>query len=287
MAKNEVVKQAPGGVPAHLAQYAKARIGNIDASDQIVPRIKLLQAISPELQDFETAKAGNFWHTVSSELLGNQILGVPIIVQKSYVLWSPRNDDRGILARARDGVHWDVPNTEFTVKPKGSPSSVVYNTKNTVAESGLDQFGSSIPGDPQSVPAASLTYNMLWYFPELEGVSPIAVIINTRSSIRPMQHLLSRLDNSPYAHYLSKVTIGIKQEKGAEGPFYNYVYTAAGFVDEDMAAKTKTLYDKYSKLSWAASDESSDVEESGGGGGSKSGPSQATVNEAVAGNGKF
>ena len=120
-------------LPAYLQEYAKkSKLGNIDATDQIIPRIKLIQAISPELVEYNDAKAGTFWHTVACETLGDKLTAIPIVIRKSYILWSPRNDERGILARAMDGIHWDVPNAEFTVKPKGSPSSVTYNTGGNV-----------------------------------------------------------------------------------------------------------------------------------------------------------
>lgn len=245
-------------LPDHLRQYqTKAKIGNVDSTDQIIPRIKLLQAISPELQDFTHAKAGTFWHTVASQNLGDKLIAIPIVIRKSYILWSPRNDDRGILARAMDGVHWDVPNAEFTVKPKGSPAPVTYNTRGSVAESGLDKFGSSIPGDPQSLPAASLTYNMLWYLPEFPNLSP-SVIINTRSGVKPMQQLLSKIESKPVDHYVQQYEIGIVQQKGAEGPFYNYTYTAAGFADAELAEITSGLYHRYAELSWQANDERTD-----------------------------
>jgi hypothetical protein len=249
-------------LPAHLQQYAKTKIGNVDATDQIIPRIKLIQAISPELQDFNNAKAGEFWHTTASESLGNKLLAIPIVIRKSYILWAPRNDDRGILARAMDGVHWDIPNAEFTVKPKGSPNSVVYKTWNTVAESGLDQFGSSVPGDPQSLPAASLTYTMLWYLPDFPEYSP-SVIINTRSGIKPMQQLLSKIDAKPVAHYAQLYTISVVSMKGAEGPYFGYAYTASGFADEGTVIATKALYDRFAESEWVANDETADTAEDG------------------------
>jgi len=246
------------GLPAHLQQHQKVKIGNIDSSDMIIPRVKLLQAISPELQEYNNAKSGHFWHTTASEDLGDKLIGIPIIIRKSYILWSPRNDDRGILARAMDGVHWDIPNAEFVVKPKGSPSPVTYNTRGTVVESGLDKFGSSVPGDPQSLPAASLTYNMLWYLPEFPHLSP-SVIINTRSSVKPMQQLLSKIDSKPVAHYVQQYEIGIVQQKGAEGPFFNYTYTAAGFADIELAEIGSSLYHKFAEVKWQANDEGGDT----------------------------
>jgi hypothetical protein len=250
---NEVAK-ANGGIPAHLAGFTKAKIGNVDSSDRIIPRIKLMQAISPELTDFPDAKAGQFWHTIAQQNLGPSIRAIPIIIRKSYVLWAPRNDDRGILARAMDGINWDPADAEFTVKPKGSAQPVTYRTKKTVAESGLDQFGTSVPGDPNSAPAASLTYNMMWYLPEYPELSP-SIIINTRSSVKPMQQLLSRIDSKPVAHYAQVYDIGTVQQKGAEGPYFNFTYTGAGFADEQAAQICKSMFDSFSQGGWVANDE--------------------------------
>ena len=254
---NDVTK-VNSAIPAHLQGYAKQKMGNIDSTDRIIPRIKLIQAISPELTDFpDVAKSGQFWHSVTQENLGPHLKAIPIIIRKSFVLWAPRNDDRGILARAMDGVHWDPPNAEFRVKPKGSPSEVVYKTADTVAKSGLAEFGTSIPGDPNSPPAASLTYNMLWYLPDYPELSP-SVIINTRSSIKPMQQLLSRIDSKPVPHFCQVYDISSVQAKGAEGPYFTFVYTGAGFADEEQAKTCSDLFESYSKGGWIASDELED-----------------------------
>jgi hypothetical protein len=260
---NEVDKTRGNQIPDHLRQFAKVKIGNVDATDQVIPRVKLLQALNPELQTFDNAKVGNFWHTIASEPMGDSLIAIPIVIRKSFVLWSPRNDDRGILARAMDGIHWDQPGAEFTVKPKGSPNPVTYRLADTVAESGLAEFGSSIPGDPQSVPAASLTYNMLWYFVDFPWLSP-AVIINTRSSVKPMQQLLSKIDSKPVAHYAQLYEIGVVQQKGAEGPYYNFTYSGVGFVeDQALVLQTEKMYKAFSDGRWRATDEESDVPEDG------------------------
>lgn len=254
MAK-DVVKKDDDQLPAHLQQYAnKERLGNLDESDRIVPRLQLLQAISPEVTEFDNAKAGTFWHNLATESLGNSIRAIPIVVRKSVILWAPRGDDRGILARSMDCVNWDNPNMEFTVKPKGAAKPIIWATKGSVDESGLLEFGSSIPGDSRSNPAASLTYNTMWYLPDFPSYSPV-VMINTRSQIKPTQQLYNRIDVRPVAHYAQLWEIGVVQEKGAEGPYFNVTYRAAGYPDEDTANRTKKLYDRYKITEWAANDE--------------------------------
>jgi hypothetical protein len=266
------------GIPAHLAHYAKSKIGNVDSSDRIIPRIKLMQAISPELTDFDEAKAGQFWHTIAQQNLGPTIRAVPIVIRKSFVLWAPRNDDRGILARAMDGVHWDPANAEFTVKPKGSATPVTYKTANTVAESRLDQFGTSIPGDPNSAPAASLTYNMLWHLIDYPELSP-SVVINTRSSVKPMQQLLSRIDSKPVPHFCQVYDISSVQQKGAEGPYFNFAYTGAGFTTAEQAKITEDMYEQFSKGGWVANDEADEEQVTNA--------NPRAVDEQMASSGKF
>ena len=99
---------------------------------------------------------------------------------------------------------------------------------------------------------------MLWYLPDFPELSP-SVIINTRSSVKPMQQLLSKIDAKPVAHYVQMYNIGSVQQKGAEGPYFNFTYTGAGFVeDPQLAAQCAELYEMFSKESWVASDEQED-----------------------------
>jgi hypothetical protein len=285
MAK-EVAAANPNALPAYLQGKQKEhKVGNIDHTDKIVPRVKLLQAISPEVEEFEDAKAGIFWHSVASEGMGSELLGVPVLLRKTYVLWSPRNDDRGILARAVDGLHWDNAGMEFTVKPKNSPHNVTYKLGKTVHEvtqegsPALSEFGSSIPGDPNSPPAAALTYEMLWLFPEFKLLSP-AIIINTRSSVKPAKGLINKIDIRPVDHFYQQYKITITKEQGDEGPYFNYKYLPAGYADEETGSYAKELYETFSKIEFRANDESEEVEKEGRGAAPRS-PGKGKVDDEI------
>lgn len=262
-------------LPAYLqGQQKTAKIGNTDTSDFIIPRVKLLQAISPEVMEgIAGAKMGEFWHTIAGQSLGPSITGIPIILKKTYVLWAPRGDDRGILARADDGLNWDLPGAEFTVKPKNSAHNVTYKLGRTVHERtgdgpALSEFGSSVPGDPKSAPAAALTYQMIWYFPDFPDLSP-AIIINTRSSVKPGQLLLSKIDLRPVDHYYQKYNIGVRKEGQGADVYFNYVYEADGFADEETAVITKGLFERFSTEKWRANEETADVDSAEAGNGER------------------
>lgn len=255
-------------LPAHLqGQTKQNKIGNIDKSDLIIPRVKLLQALSPEVvEEVEGAKVGLFWHS-SGEPMGSALRGIPIVLRKTYVLWAPRTDDRGILARASDGKNWDVPNMTFEFKPKGSSKIVKYELGAQVGpDIGLGKFGTMIPDDPQSMPAANLTYEVLWYFPDFDKT---AIILNTRSAVRPCKDLLSKIDDAPVDHYNLEFIIKSVDQKGADGPFKNYKYDRNGYADEEHTKLTAAIWEKYKDLAWRADDETEEADAAGGEGATK------------------
>jgi len=245
-------------LPAHLQGGKKASLGNVDSSDLIMPRVKLLQSTSPELDTFEKAKKGAFWHTMADETLGTTIKFVPIVIRKSAVLWAPRGDDRGILARSMDCKTWDTLD-EFVVKPKkAGGKSVTWSTKpgnGSVKESGLLEFGSEIPDDKNSAPAAALQYNMLFWFPDFQDYSP-AVVLNTRSQVKKAKGLISRIEMKPVDHFLQMYEMSvIKESNDAGEEFFNYSYIAAGYVDAEQAEITKMLHDRFGGADFRANDE--------------------------------
>lgn len=264
----EIAKTNDSALPEHLRQGKQASFGNIDASDLIIPRVKLLQAVSEEVQAFDNAKIGVFWHTLMEQNLGDKLRIIPLILRKEITLWAPRGDERGVLARSTDCVNWDdgYANLELEVKVKGQPQPLKYFTDRNVAASRLAEFGSSVPGDPQSRPAASLTYKMMFCFPDFKEIGP-AIVINTRSSAKVAKGLISKIELRPVDHYGQVYVMGTTDEKGDEGPYKGYSYTADGYANADDYKWAANLYEKYKPLEWKTNEETdADAGESKGGG---------------------
>lgn len=256
-------------VPAFMQGGKTTRMGNIDKSDMLVPRLKLLSGISPEVETFEKAKAGKFWHNMADEVVEDALGGVqfvPIIMRKSFVLWAPRGDDRGILARSRDAIHWDPPEGEFRVKPKkAGGKEVTWKLAPTVAASGLAEFGSSIPDDPKSAPAASLTYEILAWLVEHPELSPV-VILNTRSAVKKARQLISKIEGRPANHYGQLIRMSSVKETSPEGDFWNYAYQSDGYVtDEGLYHRLEAMYQEFQNINWAPSDMTEEQPEGGDG----------------------
>jgi hypothetical protein len=243
-------------LPTYLQGRVKTeRIGNYDRSDLTIPRIKLLAMVSPEVTEYENAKAGEFWHTVLQESMGKELIGIPLVLRKTQVLWAPRGDERGILARSRDGITWDPPEGEFQVKFKGNPRTYTWRLAPLVSQSGLDKFGSSRDDDPKSPPAAALTYEILWLFPERMDLGP-SIILNSRGSAKVCQDLLAVIDAKPAEHFYQLYAISSVIAKGPENTtYYNYRYSGLGYADESDGEIARSMFLQYKDIAFRANDE--------------------------------
>lgn len=258
---NEIVS-ASNKVPGFLhPQPAEDDFGYIPPGQTILPRVKLLQATSPECADYPgEAKAGEFWHTTMMQSLGSELLGVPLKIRTTYVLWAPKSpgEDRGVLARAVQppSYPWDPPNTEFRVKFPMNPKTYVWNTKRNVAESGLDKFGSSRPDDPNSHPAATLTFEILWYLPEQDQ---LIVTLTSRDGVTPTRQLINwiKAKAPKAAHYFQLYRIiGLRKPGPSGESFFGYKFQGEGYItDPELAKQTKAIFDQWKDLVFASATE--------------------------------
>lgn len=238
--------QDTGGnqLPAYLQGKEATVLHGVDASDMIMPRIKLLQSISSEVEAYEAAKAGRFWHNVLNEDLGDEFEFVILNFRKKYLLMAPLGDPRGVLARAEDGVNWKPANETFEVKLKGIKEPQKWTTKPTVRESGLADFGSSIDGDEDSKPAAVLIYEFLIGLrnrPELGAM----VMSLARSQARKGKDLITKINFRAAPLQAMVFNATVIEETGDEGPYKNYQFGNAGWCTEDEFTRYEALAKKF------------------------------------------
>jgi hypothetical protein len=224
MAKKQEVSKITGGevIPAYLKKFAgegTELVGDL----AVVPRLKLLQALNPEVID-DGQPMGDFYHTVAELSLGSTLTMSPVFVSQSVLLWRPRKDGGGILARADDGMQWDRPNTDFTVK-LDSGKTVVWNTGATVKRGGLTEFGTMDPADPNSYPAATRMINVIAMLPEHLDLSPCVISLQ-RSSFKVGQQFVSKLKISRLPSWSRVFTMDSVKDKNPKNESYrNWKFT--------------------------------------------------------------
>lgn len=221
--------------------------GNIDATDMIIPKLKLLQGLSPEVkEDPRNFFQGEFYHSSLGECMGSNLKVVPLQIRKSHELWAPRDTSEGLLASCNDGVHWDKPHTKFRVRIKGR--EVTWDTKGSLEESGLDQFGTSDPGNPKSPPAASLTYRIAFWLMDHPELSPV-LMITSRTAAITTKEMVSRMlarHNKRIPFFTQLYDMAAVQRQKASNEWYVPIWRGLGQIEdrdlaEDMEARAMSM----------------------------------------------
>ena len=86
-----------------LSTMSNAPLGFEDetADDMVVPRIKVINLLSPECKE-KQADEGDILNSLTKEKL-NKMKFVPVFKFNSNILWKPRNEGGGISCQARNG----------------------------------------------------------------------------------------------------------------------------------------------------------------------------------------
>ncbi len=229
------VAESVKNLPSFMQQYADAGKEAIGKDDIEIPRLKLMQGLSPELTEYDDLKAGYFFHPAAEFIFDQPFKAVPIFMDQRYILWRPRDAGGGILARADDGQHWSPANSEFTVvlDKKDGGATVKWRTAKTVSESGLANWGTMNPADPDSPPAATLMYNFLLAFPDEPDLMP-AVLSFQRSSIKSGRRFNTKLKTvrAPIFGTVWEFS-SVKETNGRGQDFFNLMVKAAGLVEDE------------------------------------------------------
>jgi hypothetical protein len=233
-------------VPEWLQSYTGPMgTDNIDSTDINMPRLKLGQSMSPEVKD-RLVNEGDLFHSITKEVLipvGQKGIIIPICYAKEYVLWRDRSDGGGIFARAKrvrlpGGLvkyEWDKPHQEFTTK-LGGKVKVTWKTGKYIEDDGLGGFGTQIPGDQESGPAATAHFNYVVMLPAL-GQQMVAISFN-KSSAKKAKDLnaMLKMGNAPI--FGRQFNLGaVPDQNNAGDKFFNYGITPAGFVASADLAK--------------------------------------------------
>lgn len=259
MAKSKEVAttEDTGAVPAYLQGHTGGSgLSGLTADDLRMPRLKLLQGTSEECTTFDDAKPGAFWHNLLDQPVEDGFTFTVLGMRKKYLLMTPINDPRGILARADDAVHWNPPNETFQVTPKGLKKPVEWTTAPTVAESGLHQFGSSDPNDPDSPPAATLFFD---YLIKVDGLPGAMVMSLARTGVRAAKDLNSKIEMAGVPVQAQRFKCYATQETGDDGSYAGWRFARAGYVDEATFKINKEMSERYADFTVTDEVDSGDV----------------------------
>lgn len=98
--KNELASQQETELAAGVME-APMGFEDEDAGDMIIPRIKIVQTLSPERKD-KVAEEGDIINSLTKERLNGKVF-IPVFKFNNNIDWKDRADGGGIQCMARDG----------------------------------------------------------------------------------------------------------------------------------------------------------------------------------------
>ena len=152
MAKNAVAKKSSTAVAdgAAFSEFAGAGLENVEASDLLIPRLAILQALSPQCnpnkpEHIEGATPGQICDVGLGELLTSPALFLPVHFSKVWIEWAPRNTGKGLVA-----IHPDN-SVLADCKPddKGKPIVQVGDRKGNYVAETAQFFGFNLSSNSQ------------------------------------------------------------------------------------------------------------------------------------------
>lgn len=98
--KTMTVDPRNANVPDYIKQGAARGNENVAVEDIVIPRIEIVQALSPALKPndpdyIEGAKQGDLYNSVTRELYGSNVTVIPVFFKKQYLNWRDRKKGGG------------------------------------------------------------------------------------------------------------------------------------------------------------------------------------------------
>lgn len=106
MAKKTTPATVKNKLPANtddFSDYAGAGLENVTSKDLLVPRLTILQALSPQVNKrkseyIEGSEVGQIADVGTGEVFPDGVIFLPVYFRKDYLEWAPRDSGRGLVA---------------------------------------------------------------------------------------------------------------------------------------------------------------------------------------------
>ncbi len=228
--KNKLQKMGVSAVPSFLKDQKQEGFEGVERDDVQMPRIKLLQALSPEVADGDL-EAGIMVHSSDPSIsFGTEVTFIPLGFFKSRMWWRDKDEGGGQECVALDGKHARSPKGEMVDgKPTSDCSKCILKDWNNEAKKESDKK-----------PKCTMYMN----FPALVDGVLIALSFE-KTKLEAGRNLITLgqlLGGGGHSIYAGKYRLKVKSDKNNSGQtFFNFVIESAGFVDEEEYATAKKL----------------------------------------------
>lgn len=101
--KSEIAKKEEGTLmfaqelPSYMDPSAARGNEEVKSSDIVLPRLEIVQALSPIKETNDAAKDGMLFNSVTQEVLGESVYFVPVYYRMEYLVWKDQSQGGGFF----------------------------------------------------------------------------------------------------------------------------------------------------------------------------------------------
>jgi hypothetical protein len=219
--------------PAFLQQGSGRGKENISKDDLTLPRVKLLQPLSPEVS-LNEEKPGTMINSITGKNYGKELEFIVINHFKSRIYWKDREEGGGIACAAPDAVH------PRTLTGKIVVDDAELDVPESCAACLLKDWNNDVDAENRA-PRCTAYYN----FPILiAGEASPVVLSMERTKIKAARKLLSlaAYSGGNYDIFARKYQLSVIIEKKNDVTWFSYDVKAIGFVTEAEYKQAEAVY---------------------------------------------
>lgn len=200
--------------PAYLNPESRRGSEDVGIDDISLPRIEVLQALSPQIKRndpkyIQGAEQGMIFNTVSGELYGEEIVFVPIVFRKEYIVWQKRTAGGGFIS-----------------------------THQTEEEANAAWEALDNPDDHE----VNLHAVNFVFIVRDNGALEEAVFSWSRSKLKVSRKLNAMIQMGSGDRFSKAYKLRSVEEKGKKGEYFSYDIRPIGYVSESIYRRAESLF---------------------------------------------
>src|SRR4051812_2478639 len=99
---------------------------NVGSADLIIPRLEIVQALSPIKEENDDARDGDIYNSVTGEIYGQQVNVIPIYYRKEYLVWAVREKGKPIPPDSFKGAYGSAEAAESAIGDLDNPDAYEF-----------------------------------------------------------------------------------------------------------------------------------------------------------------
>lgn len=201
--------------PAYINTSSARGSEEVGSADMVLPRLEIIQALSPIKETNEDAREGLLFNSVTEEILGDMIYFVPVYYRMEYLVWRAQDKGGGFLGSFSTAAEAERRKTQAVAEGDDIDAIEIVDTP--------VQYGMRV--EPSG------------HFEQI-----VISMAKTKAKVSRRWNAMIQIAGGDRFSRVYKIsTFRDENKKGQK--FFNYVVQPAGFTPEKVYREAERLYE--------------------------------------------